>query len=136
MSQTEVLGTELDKAIAHAVTARVEAEVVKALSGDQVIGKYVAAALAQPIEVSSRNSYSKEKVPFLKTILDSAIRQATQDAVRALIAEELPMIQDEVRKALKRSAGTIAETLANSLASAAEKAYGVSVDLTLKMPSS
>lgn len=125
--------TDLNATITGAVNARIEAEVLKALSGDEVIGQFVAAALRQEVEVRT-NSYDRKKVTFLTKVLHDAIRDATQSAVRRTIAEELPTIEDEVRKALKRETRRIAETLANSLADAADKAYGVNVELSLKMP--
>ena len=126
--------TDLNATITNAVNARIEAEVFKALSGDETIGRYVSAALRQTIEVKN-NRYGTDRVPFLTLTLRSAIQEATKAAVTRIIAEELPTIEDEVRKALRRDIRGIAETLANSLKDAADKAYGVDVKLDLRMPS-
>ena len=117
-----------------AVTARIEAEVAKALSGDAFLAQYVAAALSQQVEVKDQRSYNTKRVPYLTHVLEEAIKEATKDAVVRLIAEELPTIEAEVRKALRRQVTGIAESLARSLNTAAKTAYGVNVDLTLRMP--
>ena len=124
----------IDATIQAAVNARVEAEVMRALSGDEVVGRYVAAALSQKVEVK-RADYRTEKVSFLTVTLEKAIQAATQDAVQTIIEEELPTIEAEVRKALRRNVVGIAEALTQSLADAADKTYGVKVDMTLRMPS-
>lgn len=125
---------DIDKTIVHAVNARIEAEVFAALAGDEAIGAYVAAALAQTVEVPSRRGYGKEQVPFMHTVLTSAIQTATAEAVRRVINDELPTIEAEVSKALRRNVRGIAEGLAVTLKDAADKAYGVTVNLDLKMP--
>lgn len=130
----DAISTEIDKAITHAVNARIEAEVAKALSGDEVIGQYVAAALQQQVEVRRNGGYRTEKVPFLHEVLRQAIQEATKEAVRNMIAEELPTLENEVRKALRRQVTGIAESLANSLTKAASTAYGVNVEMSLKIP--
>lgn len=122
---------DLNKTIRSAVNARVEAAVMAALSGDEVIGAMVAAALQQQVEVPSERGYGKEKVPFMVHAVRSAIRSATKDAVAKVITEETPLIEDEVRKAFKRSAATLADSLVSSLAESCRSAYGVSVELRL-----
>ena len=123
---------DLNATIASAVNARIEAEVMKALSGDETISHFVAAAMQQPVELTK--NYRTEKVPFLRHVLTKAIQQATEQAVKKLIVEEVESIEAEVRKALRRDLATIASTLTKSLVDAAGTTYGVSVDLSLKMP--
>lgn len=125
---------DLNHVIVSAVNARVEAEMMKALSGDETMGKYVVAALRQNVEVKDPHTYRTTAEPFLTNVLRKAIQQATVSAVQRLIAEEMPTIEEEVRKALRRDVKRIAETLTNSLAEAAAKTYGVKVDLSLLMP--
>lgn len=127
---------DINATIQAAVNARIEAEVFAALAGDETIGTYVAAALRQNIAVKDPDRYTTRNVPFLNHVLREAIQEATKEATRKLIAEELPTIETEVRKALRRAVPEIASTLATQLATAATKPYGVSVDLTLKMPNS
>lgn len=123
------LNAALDTTIAAAVTARVEAEVVAALSGDEVIGQYVAAALREPVE-TTRN-YRTEKVPYLRHVLTKTFQDVAKEAVARVLEEERPTIEEEVRKAVKREAGTIAEGVAGALAKRASSGYGVSIDLNL-----
>jgi hypothetical protein len=133
MSTPEPLPS-IDATIAAAVHARIEAEVARALMGDEVIGQYVAAALSQPVEVKDRSSYRTTTVPFLTTVLRKAMQDATEAAVRTLIASEMDAIETEVRKALRRDLAAIAGTLTKSLVDAADKTYGINVDMTVRMP--
>lgn len=82
----------------NAVNARIEAAVLEALSGVEVIG---------------------------------AIRDATKAAVASILATERPLIEDEVRKALRRGVAKMAEGIASSLADNAANGYGVTVELKL-----
>jgi len=132
---TDDVTLNLNETIAAAVKARVEVEVLKALSGDEVMGGFVALALQEIVEVKDPSTYNTRKVPFLTRTLEVAVQQATKAAVAKLIIEELPSIEDAVRKALKRNLGTIAATLSESLVKAAERPYGFDVDLSLRMPS-
>lgn len=123
---------DLDKTITAAVNARVEAEMMKALSGDETIGAFVTAALRQTIEVTASNGYGKERVPFLTATLRNAIRAATKDAVQRFIAEEMESIESEVRKALRRNLASIADALTTNIVEGAKNGYGISVNLAIK----
>jgi hypothetical protein len=126
---------DINQTITAAVNARIEAEVVKALAGDEVIGQYVAAALQQIVEVPRRgSSYEKDRVTYLHAVLTKALQTATTDACTALILEEMPRIEDEVRKALRRNITAIAEGMATSMTQAASKGYGINVVVDLKIP--
>lgn len=129
------LSLNLDSTITTAIKARIEAEVVRAMSGDEMLGSFVTAALQQKVDVHPDGPYGRsEKRPFLTHVLYEAIREATQVAVKKFVAEEVSTIEAEVRKALKRDMASIATTLTQSLVTAADKTYGVSVALELKMP--
>ena len=108
----DALTGDLNSTIAAAVNARVEAAVVAALSGDEVIGQYVSAALNEPI---SRDSFSRKATPFLTSIVKDAIQKATRAAVEELVAEERPRIVDEVKKALRRNLPEVAERLVDGM---------------------
>lgn len=131
---SDAIELDLNQTIVSAVNARVEAEMMKALSGDETIAAFVTAALRQAVEVKNPRTYSTTKEPFLTNVLRGAIQEAAKAACKRLIAEELPNIEDEIRKALRRDVKRIASTLTESLASAADKAYGFDVKLELKMP--
>lgn len=121
--------SDLDATIAHAVNARVEAEVMKALSGDEVIGQYVSAALQSEVEVNKRSGYGKERRPFLSVTIDNAVRNACKDAIAKVIVEEVGVIEDEVRKAVRRDAAKIAEKFAEGLVDASASGYRFRIEL-------
>lgn len=123
------LGDDLNATIAHAVTARVEAEVIKALSGDETIGRYVTAALMEPVVV---DKYDRKKDrPYLTHVLKETIRKTTKDVLAGILVEEQPLIEAEIRKALRRGVADMAEGIAKSVAENATKGYGVNVTLNL-----
>ncbi len=128
MAQANPPEGDINQIIASAVNARVEAQVLAALSGDEVIGRLVTAALSEPVSATG-DRYDHRKVPYITKVLRDAIKQAAADAVKRLIAEEMPSIEDEIRKALRRDIKQIAGRLANQLSETAAKSHGVSVEL-------
>jgi uncharacterized protein (DUF885 family) len=119
---------DLNATIASAVNARIEAEVMAALSGDEVIARFVTAALQQKV---GDQRYGKQQRTFLAAALETAIKDATKAAVGRLIEEERPLIEDEIRKALRRNVKTMADSIVGNLADKASSAYGVRVELQL-----
>lgn len=126
---TPAIEGDLNATIASAVTARVEAEVMRALSGDEVISKYVTAALMEPVKTDNYNR--KLDKPFLTHILKEAIQKATKETLARLLVEEQPLIEAEIRKALRKNVGTMAESIAQGLAKVGGSGYGVTVQLNL-----
>lgn len=124
---------DLNETIVSAVKARIEAELLSALSGDEAFAPLVAAALQQPVKVSN-DSYRNETEPYLTHVLRLTIQQATKEAVAKLVTEEIGSIEDAVRKALRRDVAQIANTLSQSLVDSAAKGYGVNVELSLRLP--
>lgn len=120
--------TDLNATIASAVNARIEAEVMAALSGDEIIGRLVTAALQQKV---GEERYGRKQTTFLASVLNAAIKDATKAAVARLIEEERPLIEDEIRKALRRNVKTMADAIVGNLAEQASSAYGVSVELRI-----
>ena len=123
---------DLNETIASAVKARVEAEMMKALSGDETIATMVAAALQQNVEYEV--NYRKVKEPYISHVLRKTIQDATKQAVVRLIAEEAPAIEEEIRKALHREKSSIAQALTRSLVDTAQKGYGFTVNLEMRGP--
>ena len=121
---------DLNETIASAVKARVEAEMMKALSGDATIATFVSAALQQNVQYEV--NYRKVNEPYLTMVLRKTIQDMTKAAVVALIAEEAPTIEAEIRKALKRETSSIAQALTQSLVDTATKGYGFNVNLELR----
>lgn len=120
--------TDLNATIASAVNARIEAEVMAALSGDEIIGRFVTAALQQKV---GEERYGRKQKTFLAAALQEAIKNATKAALGRLIEEERPLIEEEIRKALRRNVKTMADAIVGNLADQASKAYGVSVELRI-----
>ena len=119
---------DLNATIASAVNARIEAEVMAALSGDEVIGRFVSAALQQKV---GEQRYGQKQKTFLASSLHNAIQQATKAAVGRVIEEERPLIEEEIRKALRRNVKTMADAIVGNLADKASSAYGVTVELRI-----
>lgn len=128
MASDKPIEGDINQIIASAVNARVEAQVLAALSGDEVIGRLVTAALTEQVPATN-DRYDSKKLPYLTKIVRDAIKQATADALRRLIAEEMSVIEEEIRKALRRDIKGIAGQLAGQLASKAAQTYGVTVEL-------
>src|SRR5690606_33033501 len=88
--------------------ARVEAQVLEALSGGDFMQKFVTAALNEKVSV---DRYSSEK----KTLIRHTLEEAIKSQAKAVVAEEVavlePAIREEVRRALKKSVGVIADSL-------------------------
>jgi predicted trehalose synthase len=97
------------------------------------MGRYVAAALGQVIEVpKAGSSYEKRKTTYLKHTIDKALQEATKAAVARVLAEEAPALEEAVRKELRRNIAAVAEQLVGSVKKSAESSYGITVEL--KMP--
>ena len=119
------LGQDLDKTIVAAVNARVEAAVLEALSGDEVIGRLVTAALQQKIQ--ARGSYQTKSM--LQHVIDETIHGCVQRAVAKALDEEVQVIEDAVRKQLKRDAASVAAQLVGAFRTATD-GYGLRIDIT------
>lgn len=119
MSELEV---DLNATIASAINAKVEAGVLAALSGDEVLGRYVTAALNQEVQVGT-SSYDRKRTTFIHKVILDVVKAAVERAARNLLAE------DEVRKALRRQAPEIANQLVGNLAERSKNGYGVRVEL-------
>lgn len=117
-----VLEGDLNSTIAAAVNARIEAAVMEALSGDEVMGRYIASALSQKVEVD-RYDRKKDRT-FLSHVVEQAIQEATRAAVLRFVADERDLIETEVRKGLRKQIPAVAEQLVNGLRGSA---YAVSV---------
>lgn len=122
----------IDATIANAVNARIEAELMRALSGDEVIGRYVSAALQQQVEVASGRGYGKDKVVFLNHTIKTTLQRVTKAAIEKVIAEEAELIEDVVRKEIKRTAGDLAKAFTAALTDTTNRA--VRLDIKLVTP--
>ena len=117
---------DLNEVITSAVQARIEAEVMKALSGDEVFGQFVTAALRQPVE---KERYSREKVTWLAKVLEEAVKDAARQAVHRVVAEMTPALEAEVAKQIRRDTKGIAAGLVAGVVGATAAPYGVTITL-------
>lgn len=123
---------DLNQVIVSAVNARVEAAVAAAMSGDEVMGKYVAAALNQQIEVG--NSYNRKQTTFLRHTIDNAMRDAAKVAVAEAIAEQKSVIVAAVKDSIVERLGLLANNMVDALADTATNPYAISVDVKYRDP--
>lgn len=122
------LGVDLNKTITAAVTAKIEASVMEAFTSDGVLASYVTAALMQPMTVKNPNSYRDEKVPFVHAVLQDAIQKATRAAVEATVADNRPMLEEAIAKALRAQSKTIAAQMVGGLGTAGRGYISVQVN--------
>lgn len=121
------LGPDLDATISAAVTARVEAAVLEALSGDQFIGQMVGKALSQEIEVGG--TYGRKKTTFMQETLRSTIQECVKVATAEVIAERKDEIKDAVRAAIAGKIEVIATAMADNIVEKASSPYGIRVEM-------
>lgn len=117
---------DLNQVIVSAVQARVEAEVTKALAGDEVLGRMVTAAMNQQVEVPS-GGYRSEKKPFLKAVLDRTIQEATKTAVQEAVAGEADAIRAAVAAEVRKRSKEIAASFTDELIENVKKGWSISV---------
>lgn len=131
MSMGEIVGDDLNRTIAAAVSAKIEATVMHAFASDDVLGRFVTAALQQPVErPDARDRYGKVKVPYVHAVLNDAIQAATKAAVQRIVAEQADALQTAIEKALVADKKNIAAMLVASLK--AESNRYISVSLSIK----
>jgi hypothetical protein len=118
---------DLNEVITSAVQARIEAEVLHALSSDDTFARFVTAALRQKID--KPGGYGREKTTYLHETLKAAIEEATKQAVVKVVGEMAPQIEDEVAKAMRRDIKGIAGALVGSVDKAVRNPYGMTITL-------
>lgn len=118
------LGTDLNATITAAVNARINAATLAALSSDDVLGKFVQAALMQPIET---DRYSSKKVPFIEQVLKNAVQAATKKAVSDWVEQNQGNIKARVEAALTGNMDGIAEAMVASMVESTKSGYSTKV---------
>jgi hypothetical protein len=127
---SEVVGQDLNQVIASAVQARIETEVIAALTGSEVMAEYVRAALHEPIAVRDSSSYRDRQTTFLAETLRKAYQEAAKAAVAKVLQDEAPAIEAEVAKELRRNVKAIASTLVGGVSEQAKSSYGITLKIT------
>lgn len=123
---------DLNQIIISAVNGRIEAEVAKALAGDEVVGKFVTAALTQEVEHRPANSYRSEKVTYLHKILLDTIQDAAKQAVAEAVEGEKDRIRALVKDQLEKRVDKLADGLVDSFAERVRNGYGVELTVTAR----
>ena len=123
LAPDRILDNDLNKTIAAAVNAKVEAGVLAALSGDDVIGRFVTAALSEPV----RDNYGRRDETFIGYTVREAIKAATKAACVRIVEQEMPSIEEAVRKELRKRIGAIAQGMAEN-AGKSMTGYGLKIE--------
>jgi predicted 2-oxoglutarate/Fe(II)-dependent dioxygenase YbiX len=125
--QVDMVENDLNSVIASAVQARIETEVASALSGSELMGQYVAAALTQTIRVEK--NYRSRETTYLRETIDAAIQSATKAAVNKVVAESAPEIEKLVATELRKNLKGISAQIVGNLVEKADSPYGISVEV-------
>lgn len=123
---------DLNDTIVSAVQARVSAEVLKALSGDELIGQMVAAALNKPVTV--RRGYRDEQSTWVAEAVREVVTQIAREALHEAVELERPAIKKAVTDHLRGQRETIAENLVGGLAETSNSPYRVDVNFAWPKP--
>ena len=111
--------SDLGKIVEHGVSARIEAEVLAALSGSDLMARFVTAALNEKVE--GRNYGDKE------TLLNKLLRKSIQEQTKEVVSEEIarlePVIREHVREALAKSIDVITDSLVSGFVASANGRY-------------
>lgn len=126
LTSPEVISNDLNKTIAAAVNAKVEAGVLQALSSDDVLGRFVAAALNEPV----RREYGQGDENFVGRTVREAIKKATQEAAKRAMELEMPAIEEMVRKELRKRIGDISKGIAEQVVKSTT-GYGMRIEFLL-----
>lgn len=126
--QVDILEQDLNSVISNAVQARIEAQVMAALSGDEVFAQFVSSALSSEIVVRDKD-FRERRTTYLAETIRKALQEATQGAVEKVMVEIAPELEAEVAKELRRSVKGLASHLVGSVQDAVKAPYGFKVEL-------
>lgn len=102
------LDKSINDAVAATVNTKIEAEVLKALSSDDVMSTFVQAALNEKVDV---DRYSSKKTTLLNQMVGKSIQETTKAVVQEEILKAEPAIREQVRKAVAESLDVITDSL-------------------------
>lgn len=111
---------DINNIITTAVQARVEAAVMEAMSSEGALRAIVSAALNE--QVATGNGYGP-KMPLLTALVQGTVKEQAKQVVAEEIKDMEGEIREEVRKALKKSVGVVADSLVDGFVSSAEGRY-------------
>jgi len=128
LKMTDSLTTDLNATIANAVNARIEAQVLAALADSDVMGRMVTAALQKKVNTGA---YRNNETTYLQSLIGKAIEEKTAEVVAADLETIRPLIETQVRAALRKSVGVLADSLVEGFVQAAAGSYP-SISVTYK----
>lgn len=102
------LDKSINDAVAATVNTKIEAEVLKALSSDDVMSTFVQAALNEKVDV---DRYGSKKTTLLNQMVGKSIQETTKAVVQEEILKAEPAIREQVRKAVAESLDVITDSL-------------------------
>lgn len=123
---------DLNDIVTKAVSAKIDAAVLAALSSDDGMARYVTAALQQQVEVPDGSGYGKKRVPFLHNIVTKAIQDATVTALNESVDELRPLLVEQVRKELRRQLPQLTDSLVETGINAMKARYDTRVNVSFE----
>lgn len=119
--------------IADMVQAMIMTEVVKSLNNaPDAVEKLVQAALTKPVGTDGKFDGYGTKMPYLDYLVGQEIRMATQGAVRAVIQERIPLIQEMIRKGL--AAESLVDAVTKAVVGSASQEWRIDVSFKADKP--
>lgn len=123
---------DLNDIVTKAVSAKIDAAVLAALSGNDTMGRYITAALQRQIEVPDGSGYGKKREPFLHNVVSTAIQKAAVDALHGVVDEMRPQLIEQVRKELRRQLPALTEALVATGMESMKAAYRTKVAVSFE----
>lgn len=120
-----------NQSLSDAINQVLERKILDALAGDEFIKTTVMAALNKPVEIRTSTYGPVTKTTFLDHTINEAIQQATSRATHKLVNMYSPAIEEEIAAQLAKRIPQLAKTLTDSLVTATEKGYGLSITIDL-----
>lgn len=116
-----------DETVAAMVNAVIQAAIVRALNeAPDAVEKLVLASISKPVDEMGKPDGYGPKKPYLDYIVGEEIRRATRLAVGKIIQEQVPMIEEQVRKGL--SAESVVAAVTRAFVKASDEAYRINVE--------
>lgn len=139
MSDKDIALTISNDLVKPIIEAKIQAAIVSELGkgdGIEFINAIVTRALHIKVDYAGRVSSSNydNKYDYLESVCAKLIREATDTALRAWVAEHQPQIQAALKKELSRSSGKLATAFAAGLLESMKANFTHTVKVEYSMP--
>ena len=116
------------------IRQRVSADIVATL-GDpgELIAKIVRLALAQKVDengVQHKESYYNNH-DLIETVAANAIRDVAREVLASWVAEQRPIIEEQIRKGLRRKESAFAKAIVTGLSDAMKADWSFNCNITM-----